>query len=388
MNNRRIAAALVGIAAVVAVLWFLQARRTDAPPQPASESVAVGAILPLSGENASFGTTARAAFEIAQADSTAAGRKTVSLLYGDSQLDKDKALTQWRRLVQEEKVVAFAEVTGSGIALALAGIAESDQVPMVSGIDTSPALTTQGGRYFFRVIPSDAYSGRVLSDWTMAEGLSRAALIYNLQNDWAVGFHDAVMGAYPAAGGTLDKKSIITVTDETVDFGPAITTLRQAKPQAVFVGLMGRQAGLFVAQAVDKGLSGPFFGVDNFAQQEFVESAGQAAARARLALPSESTSERARQFAAAYRQKTGREADAIAFKAYDSYLVLLAAIEAASARGGAVTGAAIRDALAATRIDGITGPISFDANNDLAEAAYSRFTFSQDGARIPYSPTS
>ena len=384
-TSHKLAVALVGIAALVALFLILRTDGAGTPTPPAPQALAVGAILPLSGENASFGTTARAAFEIAQADATAAGRAPVTIVYGDSQLDKDKALAQWRRLVQEEKVVAFTEVTGSGIALALAGIAAQDQVPMVSGIDTSPALTTQGGKFFFRVIPSDAYSGKVLADWTTGEGLKQAALIYNQQNDWAVGFHDAVNGAYPAAGGTLGEKSTLTVTDDTVDFGPAITTLKQANPQAVFVGLMGRQAGLFVAQAVDKGLTGPFFGVDNFAQQEFVEGAGPAAARARLALPSESTSDRARQFADTFREKTGRDADAIAFKAYDAYMVLLTAIEEVSRRGGTVTGAAIRDALATTRVEGITGPISFDSNNDLAEASYSRFTFAKDGSRIPFS---
>lgn len=350
-----------------------------------SNNVVVGAILPLSGEHASFGTTARAAFELAQEDAASAGGLVIPIAYGDSQLDQDKALSQWRRLVEGEGVVAFTEVTGSGVALALAGIAERDRTPMVSGINTSPALTQEGGNYFFRVIPSDAYSTKVLSEWAVGEDRTQGALIYNQQNDWAVGFQNAIRDAFPSAGGVLTEGGVIAVTDDTVDFGPAISTIRSAAPQAVFVGLMGRQAGLFVSQAADRGLDGPFFGVDNFAQQEFVEAAGSSAEQARMALPSEATSERAREFARRYREKTGREADAIAFKAHEAYSVLVAAIAQVVAEGGPVTGESIRDALADIRIDGITGPIAFDENNDLAEADYSRYAFGPDGEQVEYS---
>jgi branched-chain amino acid transport system substrate-binding protein len=353
---------------------------------PDGTTIAVGAVLPLSGENASFGATSRAAFEIAQADAAAAGRLALDVRYGDSQLQTSQALTQWQRLVREEGVVAFVEVTGSGIALALAQIAERDQVPIVSGINTSPELTTGGGGFFFRVIPSDAYSAQVLSDWAIGDGLSQAALIYNQQNGWATGFHAAVTGAYPDRGGSLPAGAVLTVTDATVDFGPAIATLRNSQPQAVFVGLMGRQAGLFVRQAVDKGLLGPFFGVDNLAQQEFIEAAGPAASYARMVLPSQTSSDRASRFAEAFQARTGRAPDALAYAAYDSYLTLLAAIEAVHASGEPVTGAAIRNALVGIQVEGLTGSIAFDDNHDLREASYERFSFTADGSQIPFQP--
>ncbi len=348
--------------------------------------ITVGAILPLSGENASFGATSRAAFEIAQADALAAGRVALKVVYGDSQMESGKALTQWSRLVREERVVAFVEVAGSGVALALAKIAERDSIPMLSGINTSPALTTDGGPFFFRVIPSDAYSAKVLSEWMIGDSLSQGALIYNQQNGWAVGFHGAVTAAFPSFGGKLPNEAILTVTDATVDFGPAINTLRARKPQVVFVGLMGRQAGLFVRQAVDKGLTGPFVGVDNIAQQEFTEAAGPAAVNARLVLPSQSSSDRVSRFAEAYKTRTGRSPDALAYTAYDAYLTLLTAIEKVRANGEAVTGSAIKVALDSINVDGLTGPVAFDQHHDLKTASYARFSFSAQGGQIPFAP--
>jgi branched-chain amino acid transport system substrate-binding protein len=388
MNTKRTIHFLFAGLLVLAACTGRQERgntQTGAQTPPSAATVAIGAILPLTGENASFGTTARAAFEIAQEDAKRQGRAIPRLVYGDSKLDKDLTLKEFRRLVDQEKVVAFAEVTGSGPALALEDLAAKDQVPIVSGIDTSPELTAGGGPYFFRVIPSDAYSLRVLSQWALEKGLKRAALVVNQESDWAVGFKKATLAEYRARGGQLRDETIVTVTNDTVDFAPAISRLKAQAPQAVFVGLMGRQAGLFVKQAVDKGLSGPFLGVDNLAQQEFSDNAGEARTRALLVLPSEVRSDAGRKFEATYRAKAGRDADAIAFKAYDSYITVLDAIEAVQKSGQPVTGAAVQKALTTLHFDGLTGPIAFDHDNDLAQAQYDRFTFDAKGVKIPAS---
>ena len=344
--------------------------------------VSIGAIVPLSGENASFGTTARAAYHIAEEDAIKQGLPKIKLVYGDSKLDKDLALKEFRRMVDAEKVAGFVEVTGSGVALALTPIAETDRVPIVSGIDSSPELTDKGGPYFFRVIPSDAYSAKVLSDWTVGSGLRRGALVYNQQNGWATGFKSAILPTYRARGGELPDDAVVPVSDDTVDFSGAITRMKQSQPQAWFVGLMGRQAALFVKQASQKGITGPFFGVDNLAQTEFVQGAGQGLINTRLALPSESQSPRAQEFAQRYKTATGRDADAIAYKAYDAYMVLVNAIKDLKAAGRPITGPNLKDQLEKTRIEGITGTIEFDERHDLKDATYDRLKYLQNGEKV------
>lgn len=351
-------------------------------PKSQTGDVPIGAVMPLSGENASFGTTARFAYQVAEEDAAKQGLPKMKLVYGDSKLDKDLALKEFKRLVDVEKVSGFVEVTGSGVALALAPIAEKSQIPIVSGIDSSPELTTKGGAYFFRVIPSDAYSGRVLSDWTVTSGLKKGALVYNQQNAWATGFKDAITEAYRARGGELKDESIVPVADDTVDFSGAISRLRQTQPQVWFVGLMGRQAALFVKQAVEKGVAGPFYGVDNLAQTEFVQGAGPGLEKTRLALPSEVQSTRAKDFAERYKVLAGRDADAIAYKAYDAYMVIAHAIKALQASGQPITGASLKEQLTKTRIEGITGPIEFDEHHDLKEATYDRLKYLPNGEKV------
>jgi branched-chain amino acid transport system substrate-binding protein len=344
--------------------------------------VSIGAILPLSGENASFGTTARGAYRIAEQDAAQQGLPKIRLTYGDSKLDKDIALKEFRRLVDADKVAGFVEVTGSGVALALAPIAEKDQVPIVSGIDSSPDLTEKGGQYFFRVIPSDAYSGKVLSEWTVGTGMRRAALVYNQQNGWATGFKSAIAPAYRARGGELPDDAMVPVSDDTIDFSGAITQMKQSQPQAWFVGLMGRQAALFVKQASEKGVKGPFFGVDNLAQTEFVQGAGRGLENTRLALPAELQTARAKDFAQRYKAAEAKDADAIAYKAYDAYMVLEEAVKSLQVAARPVTGPSLKDQLEKTRLEGLTGVIEFDEHHDLRNATYDRFEYSKTGEKI------
>jgi branched-chain amino acid transport system substrate-binding protein len=342
----------------------------------------VGALLPLTGDNASFGTTARNAYQVAEQDLKQQGKVPMDLDYGDSRLENITASSEFTRLVTQDHVIGFVEVTGSGIALDLAKNANAVQVPLLSAIDTSPRLTTEGGPFFFRVIPSDAYSSHVLSSWVMERQLKTGAMIVNQQNGWAVGFKSAIVPAYRNNGGELPDDAILPATDDTVDFNSAIVRLEAKHPQVWIVGLMGRQAGLFVKQAVARGITGPFIGVDNLNQSEFISAAGTAATHAWFVLPAEINSPAAKQFAQEYKAKFQGNADSLAYAAYDAYFVMYDALERLKAAGEPMTGQNLQRQLLATKVYGITGTIEFDQNHDLKNANYQRWTYNAQGVKV------
>ena len=215
--------------------------------------------------------------------------------------------------------------------------------------------------------------------------MRRAALVYNQQNGWAAGFKSAILPAYRARGGDLPDDAVFPVSDDTVNFSGAIARMKQFQPQAWFVGLMGRQAALFVKQASEKGVKGPFFGVDNLAQTEFVQGAGAGLENTRLALPAEVQTARAKDFAQRYKTAEGRDADAIAYKAYDAYMVLEDAVKALRTVGKPVTGLNLKDQLEKTHVDGLAGSIDFDEHHDLRSAEYDRLAYSRTGEKVPQS---
>ena len=66
--------------------------------------------------------------------------------------------------------------------------------------------------------------------------------------------------------------------------------------------------------------------------------------------------------------------------AYDGALVVLAAIETVAKSGAPVSRGAVRDAIQAGTVDTLQGPISFDANGDIASRVVSVFQVQQDTA--------
>jgi branched-chain amino acid transport system substrate-binding protein len=345
-------------------------------------TIKVGAIIPLSGEYESIGGTQRIAYALAQEDARRQRRTPLKLVFGDSQLRDLRTEREYRRLVDQDKVVAFVEVTGNALALKLEELAARDKVPIVSGIDTHPRLTRGKGTYFFRVVPSDSASAAALSRWAMDGGLRQAAMVYD-ESDWAAGFKDALLGSYRTQGGSLPEDGAIAVQDDATDFASAISRLRALSPPVCFVGLTGRQAGLFVKQAVEKGFGGVFLGGQNLAQPAFLDAAGGAKTRVRVVLPTASGAAASRDFAATYRGKTGEEPDLVAVKAYESYMVVLAAVEALQKAGKPVTGEGVRKALEGLQIEGLTGPLSFDRYHDLRQAKFERWAYAASGERVP-----
>jgi branched-chain amino acid transport system substrate-binding protein len=377
MTWRRTALVLLG-----ALLLLAGCKGNSGAPQEDPNAVRVGAIIPLSGEYESLGGTQRLAFALAQADARRQRRPALKLVFGDSQLRDLRTERAYRRMVDQDKVVAFVEVTGNALALKLEDLAARDRVPIVSGIDTHPRLTRGKGTYFFRVVPSDGVSSTVLSQWALDQGLATAAILYD-ESDWGVGLKDSILGTYRTKGGNLPEDAVIAVKDDATDFAPVISKLRAHPPKACFVALVGEQAGRFVKQAVERGFNGVFLGLDNLAQPAFLKAAGDAKTRVRLVLPTAGKSASSRRFAETYRSKTGEEPDLVAVKAYESYMVVLSAVEAVQRTGKPVTGEAIHKALEGIQVEGLTGRLSFDRYHDLREADFDRFIYNASGARVP-----
>jgi branched-chain amino acid transport system substrate-binding protein len=199
-------------------------------------------------------------------------------------------------------------------------------------------------------------------------------LIYNSENTWAAGCKQAVSDAVVKVNGANFVREPISVLDSTDNFSSAILSLKDAQDDlnAIYVCLMGRQAGLFVKQAVDNGLQANFYGTDSFSQQEFIDNAGEAASQALFVMPAASKSDKYQQFADKYQALYGEQADTVAAKAYDAVKVIAAAIK----QVGELDSTKLRDTLKTITVEGVTGENAFDENGDLRHAEYDPFTYS------------
>src|SRR5581483_644827 len=120
-----------------------------------SQTIEIGAILPLTGDGAKYGEEARNGINLAL-DEIAKGKLRV--IYEDDLGTAAGAVNAFNKLTATNKVSAIIGPMYSSTALAVAPLAERKQVVVLSPSASSPALTTAGD-FFFRNWPSDVFEG-------------------------------------------------------------------------------------------------------------------------------------------------------------------------------------------------------------------------------------
>jgi branched-chain amino acid transport system substrate-binding protein len=133
--------------------------------------VKIGVIFPLTGPDASTGEDIKAGIELAmdivnQSSNPALtvaktiglpsnGKVKIEIIYRDSKSDPEEAFRAVEKLVKEDKVVAIMGDYRSNVTARASQQAEIMGIPFLNGLSTSPFLTKQGLKWFFRTTPDD-----------------------------------------------------------------------------------------------------------------------------------------------------------------------------------------------------------------------------------------
>ncbi|MFI4987674.1 MAG: ABC transporter substrate-binding protein [Alphaproteobacteria bacterium] len=142
-----------------------------AAPAAAESEVVIGAVYPLSGPAAPVGVDARAALDTAVdivnnsydldlplakgAGLTNLGGAKIRVVWADHQADPQKGRAEAERLITEEKVAALVGAYHSAVSAVIGQVSERYQIPFVTLESSSPTLTRQGFKWFFRTGPHD-----------------------------------------------------------------------------------------------------------------------------------------------------------------------------------------------------------------------------------------
>ena len=158
-------------------------------------------------------------------------------------------------------------------------------------------------------------------------------------------------------------------TDEatTVDFSAQLTNIKSANPDVIFLDAYYSAAALMAKQARALGITVPFVGADGWDSAEFTKLGGEAVEGGHFCnhYSPEDARPIVQNFVSKYREVYGETPDALATLAYDAALILADSLE----RAGSLDRAAIRDAIAATNLECVSGVITFDEHGDPIKKA-------------------
>jgi branched-chain amino acid transport system substrate-binding protein len=217
----------------------------------AQDSVKIGLILPMTGQQASTGKQISAAVRLYQQEhgTSVAGKKVEVIIKDDGAVpDNTKRLAQ--ELIVNDKVSVIAGFGVTPAALAAAPLAtEAKVVEVVMAAGTS--IITERSPYIARTSFTLPQSSVIIADWAAKNGIKK---VVSIVSDYAPGVdaEKSFSERFKAAGGEVAEA--IKVPLANPDFAPFLQRAADAKPDAIFVFVPSGQGGTFMKQYAERGL--------------------------------------------------------------------------------------------------------------------------------------
>lgn len=345
-----------------------------------NDTITIGAIGPLTGDAAAYGTPLQRVADLTVEEINANGGingKKLAIKWENGECNAKSASTAGQKLIEIDKVEVILGGFCSSETLALAPIAEAAHVVTLSTGSSNPSITNAGD-YIFRDYPSDASQGELDANAALAAGYTKAVVLSE-QTDYALGVKDVFVEKFTAGGG---EATVETYSSETTDFKTALLKLQNVGADLlVIVAQTPAKYGVILKQMQDMDwkpkqiIGSEVAGADTalFAEyKDFMEGMWSAD------FSYDGTYEPFANLMAKYKEKYGEDLPYKSFGAttYDGVYVLAEALAAVGNDGEKV-----KDYLYSVKDRvGAVGKLSFDENGDLV-GGYSQ-VIAKDGAWV------
>ena len=355
------------------------------------DDLVVGVYGSLTGNDATFGESTKLGVELALSELQAAkqgriGGLTVRTVTEDDQGRAEEAATVVQKLINQDQVAAVIGEVASSRSLAAAPICQAAGVPMITPSSTNPKVT-EVGEYISRMCFIDPFQGTVMAKFAANNlGVRKVAILKDVKSDYSVGLSQFFTEAFTAAGGRIVAEQAYSAGDQ--DFSAQLTAIKAKNPEAVFIPGYYTEVGLIARKARELGLTCPLLGGDGWESEQLIEIGGEALDGAYYSnhFAVDNPEPRLQDFLKNYREKFGKDPDAIGGLAYDAANVLFSCLEQLAAedeagfkalsasKAGTPERKAAQQRLAAliagTRdYAGVTGMITLDENRNATKSA-------------------
>jgi branched-chain amino acid transport system substrate-binding protein len=331
----------------------------------ASDQIAIGVILPLTGEAAHWGIPPRNGAELAADQINRAGGidgRNLALMIEDDQCNPAQGVSAFNSIVTVANPAAVLGAVCSGVTLAIAPLAESRKIVLISPASTSPKLTG-AGQFIFRVVPSGSLRGRVFAEYIYHDrGLRNVAVLY-INNEGGIGGSTSFKARFTQLSGAVAIEE--TYPPGTTDLRAQLARIKGAGADGVLIGSYPPDTAAILRQAKELNLQQPlFFTTEAVENPEVLREANDAANGAIYILAAPPAGKAPESFTQAYEAKFGKPPELFAAEGYDIVRLIATAIAASS--GASLSGFAIRDYLRQLRdYPGASGAITFNEGGDV-----------------------
>jgi branched-chain amino acid transport system substrate-binding protein len=341
-----------------------------------STTVGIGAVFPLSGTVAFYGTESRDGALLAIDEINAAGGllgKQLTLIPEDDEGNAEKSVNAFTKLITRDKVAFVLGSSTSGATQSMTALAQQNKVILISPSATNVAITREGD-YIFRACFIDPFQGVVGADFAYDTlGSRRAAILYDAGADYNSGLADSFRQQFKALGGQVVADEAYQSGD--VDFNAQVTRIKAANPDVVYLPNYYNDVALQAKQLRAQGITCALVGGDGW--DGLIDNAGDEVLNGYWSsgFAADTTDPRGQTFVKAFAAKFNRTASQFSALGYDAMMLVADGIKAA----GTFDTAAVKDAMAKISGPYVTGSIRFDANRDPIKSAAILEIVNKDG---------
>lgn len=351
--------------AIAAAMVLAATASLSAAPKKAA-TIKIGGVAPLSGGVAVYGVECKNGIDLAIAEINAAGGingKQVEFICEDDEGDPAKSVSAYKKLITKDKTRLIIGSLTSGCTLAITSQAQANKVLQIAPAATAPAIT-DAGNFIFRTCFIDPFQGRVGGKFSYENlGAKKAAILYDIGNDYSVGLMENFESEFTKQGGTIVAKESYGTGEK--DFNAIITKVKAANPDVVYLPDYYATVALIAKQLRAQGVNTPLVGADGW--DGLTENAGDEVLNGYYSnhYAEDSDAPAVKKFVGNFEKKYGKKPNAFAALGYDSMYMLKDAIAAA----GTTDAAKVRDAIEKTNGDYVTGHIRFDEKRNPIKSA-------------------
>lgn len=353
------------IKSVVAATLILSAS-TSVFAASKAKTIKIGGVAPLSGAVAVYGVECKKGIDLAVEEINAAGGingQKIEFICEDDEGDPAKSVSAYKKLVTKDRTKLIIGSLTSGCTIAITSQAQANKVVQIAPAATAVAVT-DAGNYIFRACFTDPFQGRVGGKFAADNlGAKKAAIFYDIGNDYSVGLMENFEAEFKKQGGTIVAKESYATGEK--DFNAIITKVKAANPDVVYLPDYYSTVALISKQLRAQGVDVPFVGPDGW--DGLTEVAGDEVLNGYYSnhYAADSDSPVVQKFVKAFQAKYNEKPNSFATLGYDSMYMLKDAI----VKAGSTDATKVRDALEKTDGDYVTGHIKFDEKHNPVKSA-------------------
>jgi branched-chain amino acid transport system substrate-binding protein len=346
--------------------------------------VKIGLSLPLTGSDADGADAILKGAQMAIAEVNAKGGvkgyKLEAVVFDSAtpaagQYDPAQAATNYKKFVADALVMAAVGPVMSGEGKAISPIMSEADMATITPSSTNPDITDpkfqtqyrpKGKAVYFRTVTTDAFQGPNMANYLVHAQKIKSVFVLDDGGAFGVGIADSFQKRVGELGVKILGRD--RLDPKEADYKTILTKIKGLNPDALYYGGVMQAAAKLAPQSYEVMPKVIKAGSDGVYDLSWPKQSGKEAVDGWFcsqASPELVTSPKLEAWVTKFKSTMKRDPTNYAITSYNAVLVVADALERTAASGKPVTRTNLRDAIQATKLSSIQGPIAFDPNGDI-----------------------